>query len=324
MKWWELILTLLLSGCDNPVDMGPPTSPIAPTTTSVAPGPPRVDAPFTWQYYHGFTAFASGEPSQSESDVRMLFAVAMAHGWQTARKCSETEFWSGTAALPIMPRDLERLKWWLEIVATIPGAKVLLIGDCTLKGPVPEQEGRNWARQVAALASQYENVAMETHNEYRNCAGRGWGPYCPTRGDVREHVKIYRDAGIQHVTADVGICKGDSRELFDLARVGAAPADFHACREVPLGSGRPWDPNKRFLRELVAVNGMVLLSETVAWTDNSGICDGLRTCDKQRIRDFIRVCAEVDQENGGMGCKYTLHSQDLLAGLPPTWWPEAR
>ena len=303
---------------------GPP-----PPTTSVPPVnivPPRVDAPFDWGVYHGFTAFASGEPSQSEQDVRLLFGEAMANGWNTARKCSETQFWSGPG-FPTMPMDIERLKWWLDIVATIPGAQVLLIGDCTNKGPLPESEGRDWARAVGKLAAGYANVAIETHNEFKNCKHRGWGPHCPTKSDVAEHIRIYKNMGVEYVTVDEGVCKDDlekGRLGFGLFGLGAWPADFHPCREYPFGSGVPWDPNKRFLRELVDRNGMILLSETVAWTDNSGRCSGLRTCDEDRIQRYIDTCAEVDDENGGAGCKFTYHSQDLLAGLPPTWWPRAR
>lgn len=325
-----IIVVFILAAicCDNSaVDITGPGSGGPPTATTSVPfdiKPPRVDAPFDWGNYQGFTAFASGEPAHSEEDVRLLFGVAMADGWNTARKCSETEFWRGDVNYPIMPRDLERLKWWLDIVATIPGAQVLLIGDCTLKGPVPENEGRDWARAVGKLAAQYENVAIETHNEYRICGGRGWGPHCPDSGDVAAHIRIYRNAGIEFVTADEPICNPSSNELeFKLASDNAWPADFHPCRDWPRGTKKPWDPDKSLIRELVAHNGMILFSETVAWMDTSGDCKGLRTCDKDRIQSFIDDCAAVDNENGGMGCKYTFHSEALLAGLPPTWWPRA-
>ena len=325
-----VFIAAAIYACQESVITGPSGGGAPPPTTSTLPvdiRPPRVDAPFEWENYHGFTAFASGEPSHTEEDIRTLFGVAMANGWNTARKCSETEFWPGTAALPIMPRDLERLEWWLDIAATIPGAQVLLIGDCTLKGPVPEEDGREWARKVGKLAAKYENVAVETHNEYRNCGGRGWGPHCPRKSDVAEHIRIYRNKGVEFVTADQGICKPDlagDKLGFRLANAGAWPADFHPCRDWPIGSKEPWDPNKRFLREMVARNGMVLLSETVALMDTSGICDGLRTCDHDRIQRYVDACAQVDEEGGGAGCKFTFHSEALLAGLPPTWWPVAR
>src|SRR5574341_2252685 len=89
-----------------------PTDP--PSTTTAPPDPPpiapRVDAPFSWDTYHGFTAFALGHPGQTEQDVQGLFAEAMSHGWNTARICSETEFWSGDG-YPTKPRANTDLDW---------------------------------------------------------------------------------------------------------------------------------------------------------------------------------------------------------------------
>jgi hypothetical protein len=308
-----------------------------------------VDAPFSWGAFRGFTAFALGHEGQTEADITALYSVAMSRGWNTGRICAETENWDGDARYPKKMRDLARLRWTLDVIARIPGAQVLLIGDCTLKGPVPEPEKREWARQVAEVAMgrggdvvipAFQNVAIETHNEFDNCRGRGWGPHCPGKQDVRAHIEIYRGAGIQYVTADDSLCVGpDRRETyaFRLSNIGAWPADFHPCREV---RDEPWDPlregplsdqellqrygplavgDTHFLEQLVRYNGgTALLSETVAWMDDGSVCDGLRTCDQGRIQSYVDRCASVP------GCLFTYHSQYLLAGEIPTWWPEAR
>lgn len=295
-------------------------SPTGPTPGPVPVPPiehPRVDQPFNWDYYQGFTAFALGHPGQDETDIQALFSVAMSHGWNTARICSETEFW-GDEHYPSKPRDPERLWWLLDVISKIPGAQVLLIGDCTLKGPVPEAETRTWATQVGQVATQFRNVAIETHNEFDNCRGRGWGPHCPGKQDVSAHVAIYRHAGIQFVTADDSLCWGrdvPKTYQFRLANIGAMPADFHPCRDK---GSEPWDPGINFLEKIRQNNGDFVLSETVAWMDYSGNCSGLRTCDKDRINTFISNCAAVQ------GCHFTYHAEYLLAGESPTWWPEAR
>jgi len=328
---WVLFATLVWQACDG--DGGGPTTPDPPPPTTTIPPVepptmPRVDSPFSWQGFYGFTAFALGHPGQSENDVRRLFSEAMSYGWNTARICSETEFWDGSLYwLVSKPRDIERLKWLLDIIASIPGAQVLLIGDCTLKGPVTEEAGREWARSIGRLIreEEYQNIAIETHNEFDNCRNRGWGPHCPGKQDVAEHIRIYRNFGVEYVTADDRVCKPDLDKGvlgFRLANIGAYPADFHPCRTYPNG-GPPWDPNRRFLREMVAVNGMILLGETIAWGDD-GNCSGLRTCDQNRINTFIRQCNIVDNENGGDGCKYVFHTVNLLGGESPGWWAQAR
>jgi hypothetical protein len=294
-----------------------------------------------------------GEPNQTDDDVRATFAQAMSRGWNTARMCAELDFWEGSYQYPRKPRDIALLRWTLDTIARIPGAQVLLVGNCTLKGPVPEIETRLWAELVASVVAGYGvehdpygkvsptdrflNVAIETHNEFSNCAGRGWGPHCPGKQDVAEHIRIYRAAGIRYVTADDSLCKGDFTLVFRLFNVGATPADFHPCREV---NGQPWDPQRElglgigdmwldamdltFLRRVIDANrGEVLFSETVAYADFSGQCDGLRTCDKVRVQSFFDRCAAVSQE-AGRKCRPTFHSEAGLIGKDYTYFPEAR
>ena len=314
----SLVIALgIILACQDPIITSP-----TPTTTTTAPLPvehPRVDQPFSWDIYQGFTAFALGHPGQDEGNITGLFAEAMSHGWNTGRICAELENWDGNAAYPRKPRDPERLRWTLDIIARIPGAQVLLIGDCTLKGPVPELEKRAWAERVAQVAREFQNVAIETHNEFDNCDGRGWGPHCPSKQDVAAHIRIYRQAGIEYVTADDSLCYGPDvakTYQFRLANIGAWPADFHPCRDR---AHRPWDPSSSFLARVRDFNGEpFVLSETVAWSDSATDCDGLRTCDLNRINTYIAACALVP------GCKFTYHSEALLAGESPTWWPEAQ
>jgi hypothetical protein len=263
-----------------------------------------------------------GHEGQTEADVLNTVNVMQAHGWNTAQLCSELEHWDGTPEYPRKVRDVERLRWTLDILARIPGVQVELIGICTLKRQVPLPEQFEWAQQVAAVAREFRNVAIYTHNEFDNCAGRhDWGGSarnCAGKQDVAQHVRMYRQAGIQYVTADDSICRGPDEPKtyqFRLANIGAWPASFHPCREVGRG---PWDPSLEFLRRVRQYNGEFVLSENVAWMDYSGRCDGLRTCDQNRILNQIATCAAVED------CHYTLHSENLLAGLPPTWIPEAR
>jgi hypothetical protein len=319
-------------------DMIPPPSNTPPTTP---PPPVRVDEPFQWETFAGFTAFALGKPGQTEEDIRGLYADAMANGFNTGRICSENEFWDGSESyLPTKPRDAERLDWLLETIATIPGAQVLLIGDCTLKRQVPLDEALQWARDVARIASKYSNVAVETTNEFDNCRGReSWGgsaAYCPGKLAVREHIKVYRRAGIEFVTADDRLCAPDFPDQIDfrLANIGAWPSDFHACRTInergehpdghPGEVVEPWDPGRRQIRQLYERNGMVLFSETVALGDVTGSGTGLRTQDHDRIQTFINECDLVDEENGDLGCKFVFHSEALLGGEKPGWWPNSK
>jgi hypothetical protein len=277
-----------------------------------------VDASFSWDIYHGYTAFAL--LTRTDEEILALVKEALGHGWNTPRVCAETEFWGGDERYPRQPRDVDQLNHVLDLLARVPGVQVLLIGDCTLKGPVPELEKRAWAEQVARVAAQYKNVAIETHNEFDNCSGRGWGPHCPGKQDIRVHIDIYRHAGIQYITADDSLCYGKDEPKtyqFRLANIGASPADFHPCRWQE-HRNEPWDPSVEFLRNVERHNGMFVLSETVAWMDYSGTCDRLRTCDQDRINAYIAACAAVS------GCKFTFHSEALLAGEPPTFWPEAR
>jgi hypothetical protein len=277
----------------------------------------------------------------------------MAKNWNTFEICSETEFWDEGACTtyPRKPRDPERLKWTLDIIARIPGAQVALIGNCTLKRQIPldqqlkmiangtpvkslgvnvsDSEVSAWHNIVARVVTEndFKNVAIFTHNEFDNCAGRAdWGGRpgnCAGKEDVKQHIRDYRNAGIAVVTADDSFSwprPGDSEKLtyeFRLANIGAWPASFHPDREK---NGQPWDPSPHMLEQLARWNGTYILSETVALMDYSGRCDGLRTCNVVRVERFIANCAAVS--NGQ--CKFTLHGENNLAGIVGNEIPEAK
>ena len=316
-----LVVLAVFLACN---DFQTPTTPSAPQATTTVPmEKPRVDAPFSWDRYQGYIAFGLGHPGQTEEDVIAFAETMLGSGWNTPQVCSETEFWSGDG-YPTKPRDEARLRATLDVLARIPGVQVALVGNCTLKRQVPLSEQFQWAETVARVASEYKNVAIFTHNEFDNCAGRGdWGgraEWCAGKNEVAKHIQLYRGHGFAVVTADDSIgprVRGDSESKsfsFRLANIGASPASFHPQREH---RNLPWDPDVEFLRKIAQYNGDFVLSETVAWMDFSGRCDGLRTCDTQRIENYIANCAAVQE------CHFTLHGENLLMGEVPSWIPLA-
>jgi hypothetical protein len=310
-----------------------PTLPDVPNVPNVPnvpglPNPPplpRVDQPFDVDKYKGILAFGIGNPLQTEDDVRAFINAAMAKGWNTFQPCAETEFWDSPPQFPPGSRDPERLKWLLDIFASIPGAQVTLVGNCTLKRMIPLSEQLEWARVVAEIASEYQNVAIFAVNEFDNCRGRSdWGgnaANCPGKQDIAQLIRVYKDAGIAVVTSDdsfshpADASQGVDAYVFRLANVGAWPASFHPDRTR---GNAPWDPSLNMLNELGRRHGTYLLSETVAWADFSGNCSGLRTCDEQRIQDYVDRCAAA------IGCRFTYHCENCLMGTVPTFIPEAR
>jgi len=308
-----------------------------------------MDQQFSLDAYQGVIAFGLGHPGQSEEDVLAYVNALMTSGWNTFQVCSENEYWTDDPNLPNKPRDPERLKWTLDLLARVPGVQVALVGNCTLKRQVPLSEQFAWAQTVANVAKEFRNVAIFTHNEFDNCAGRsdwgGNGRWCAGKQDVRQHIDMYRAAGFQVITADDSICVGPEvpkTYQFRLANISAWPASFHPCRSV---RDEPWDPLRDgeeteasllkkygpigvlglneandlyFLQQMARYNGEFILSETVAWMDYSGRCNGLRTCDPNRIPALIDRCSRVPE------CHMTFHCENCLAGIVPTLIPQAR
>ena len=337
MKQLAIVLSgiIILACTDTPTAPdNPPEDPRCQWDSALSPGdgacrPPRVDAAYSLEARQGIIAFGLGHPLQNEEDVLAFVAAAMGAGRNTFQICSEAEWWDeGSRELPRKPRDLERLDWTLDILARVPGVQVELIGICTLKRQVPLAEQYAWAEEVAGLASKYANVAIFTHNEFDNCAGRAdWGGdrrFCAGKEEVKRHIAMYKRAGFGVVTADDSFTKDPARTRgmpqsqihgFRLANAGAWPASFHPDRER---KGVPWDPSLEDLQLLARYNGKFILSETVAWADWSGRCDGLRTCDQARIEAYRDSCAAVPE------CSWTFHCEACLAGEVPLWIPTAR
>ena len=154
----------------------------------------------------------------------------------------------------------------------------------------------------------YRNVAIEVVNEpwhYRHY-------YHSREGEVRALIREARNNTEHEIGADDHICRDNASYRHYLSGI-IDFASFHFCREI---NGQPWDPAKKHLKRLVNANGgLAVLSETVAWDDNGDQCDHfLRTCDKNRILDYERRCAEV------AGCKFVFHSEDGLAANVPFSW----
>lgn len=305
-----VLLAILLSpiSCDSSTVTGP--SPPPPTTTTTIPSIPRVDEWFTWGNFHGFSMFAGLR--LDEGEIRAAFGQSMAKGWETPRVCAETEFWPGTDDYPRIPRNLTLLRSFLETVATIQGAQVLLMANCTLKhGGLGWEEQRQWNTAVAEVAVDFKNVAIEVVNEpwhHLHFFFRKWGL-------VRQLIREAQAVGVLEVGADDHICK-DRALRHELLSTVNFPS-FHPCREV---NGNIWDPRAAYLERLVAANGgMAILTETVAWDDNGDQCDHfLRTCDKDRIQSYIYRC------NRTAGCGFTFHSEDgLAARVPYSYFPWA-
>lgn len=320
MKKLFLLAVFSLTSCkDTP---SKPDSP--PPPPEVIEPPPRVDQPFNLETYNGIIAFGLGHPGQSDEDILAFVNAAMGRGWNTLQICAETEFWSGPG-YPTKSRDPERLRYVLDLIARVPGAQVALVGNCTLKRQVPLSEQFAWAEQVAKVASQFQNIAIFTHNEFDSCRGRvDWGgsnEYCPGKQDIAAHIRMYKSYGFSVVTADDSVRPRNSADseaktfTFRLSNVGAHPASFHPDREK---NGQPWDPDVKYLTKLAKYNGLFIISEPVAWQDYSGRCNGLRTCNSDRIEKYISACAAVPE------CRWTFHCENCLAGEIPTWIPEAR
>jgi len=306
MKKLALALLLLLLSCDTPTLPTPPTIP-----DPQPPAPPqRVDAPFSWAAYRGDSAFAL--VGYDEGHIERIIREGLARGFNTPRVCAETEYWDDSGFLKRVPRDIQAVRRLLETAARIEGAQVLLVADCTLKGPVPIPEQKEWIREVARLVQreQYQNVAVQVWNESWNCRGRGWGDHCPSRGDVIDMIRTVRQHGIQYVGDDDHICIGEADVPHRVTGEATFYA-FHPCREV---NGKPWDPDVSFLRRMVAANpgAPVVLDETVAYSETE--CRGLRTCDKERIYRYRAAAREA-------GVPWTFHADYGLEAREFPWWP---
>lgn len=333
-----LAVIAVLWACNDSGPIGPTPTPPPDTTITVPVDPwlgPRVDSNFDWQGA-SFSAFATLDESHDDRQIYESTMLMLSHGINKRRMCAETEFWGGDWPYLKVMRNPERLRHVLDVIARIPGAQVIVVANCTLKGPVPIQEQHNWAWLVAktvagmtcnAHGSCYEqgdpfrNVGIEVINEMDQCRGRGWGPYCYGKNDVRLDIDMFHANGVQNVTSDDHICLGDSTYEFRFTNIQAWPADFHYCRETRQG---PWDPiqasqaldGDNFLDQVIRANGgFVYFGETVAFNELSDDCAGLRTCDIGRVQAHFDRCLVAHRGQ----CATNFHS---IAGLAGDGWIE--
>jgi hypothetical protein len=305
---WALMIMIACEG-STVTGPSPPTPGNPTTTTTIEPEPtrpPRVDRDFTWDGASGFSLFAGLRLNENEIDN--IFRQAQGARRNTARVCAETEFWDDSADYPRIPRNLELLDSFLDTVARIPGAQILLMSNCTLKhGGLNWETQRQWNASVAKVARKYSNIAIEVVNE-------PWHPYHffnHKEGLVRQLIReAHQHAPGLQVGADDEVCRDGNMTHALLNAVDFA--SFHPCRET---NGNAWDPSKGYLNRLVEANGSAVLSETVAWNDAGDRCDHfLRTCDRERIRTYERRCERQ------YGCVFFFHSEDGLAARVPFSW----
>lgn len=304
------VLLLSLLACDTPIITGPSDPPPPPPITDP---PPRVDELFDWNSYRGYSAF--GLLAHNDETILATIRYAKALGWNGPRICAELENWEDDYYYPRVPRRTNRLNEVLDLLAREPGVQVLLVGNCTLKGPATYEAQAEWNRTVANIAAQYKNIAYEVVNEYENCASE-WGPYCPGEREIERYIMEARAEGIQWVGADMGLSPGGARTS-PLWALGATFVSWHPARTH---HDLPWDPPDSLLAKVARLNrGTVYLTETVAFDDSSEQCDDpLRTCNLERVQNVISTCFSV------AGCNAVYHSLAGLRGEGYTWFPIIR
>lgn len=311
---WDLILIFCLvfvacplDDCDSAAGPSPPPDPVTTTTTSVPEGPPRVDQEFTWDWAAGFSLFAGLR--LEEHQIRSLFAQARNARRNTARVCAETEFWRGDESYPAIPRSAEKLRAFLDVVARIPGAQVLLINNCTLKHSSNFKMQEEWNIRASRVAGEFKNVAIEVVNE-------------PQRHldffHDKEHLvrQLIREARTHSGGLQIGADDSFHRSSTNLRHYLFSSVDFVSFHPARTSHDRPWDPNRADMREVKDANPgkQVVFSETVAWDDNGDNCSNwLRTCERERIINYERRCERE-------GIVFFFHSEDGLAARVPFSW----
>lgn len=297
-----LFLTCPLDTCNNS-----PTGPEEPPTTTTTPPepvqPPRVDQPFNWDNYVGFSAFAAVGNTPEENT--QLWQQNIAVGFPVGRVCGEVRSWD-QHGLRVVPAEIELLDTFLDTTARIPGAFVLLNCICNMKEDGATKSAmRLWVQQIANLVKEknYKHVALSPGNEL-------WHPASSIRGDeafMEELLLILRDTG-QPITMDWNAYKRQDGSL----RV-QYPEKFRRLGAYP--NLHPWrspDPNRREIAEMVTQNGgRVLISEPTCYSETRD--DGACTNDRARIK--LYACRAKREH-----ALWTFHSDFGLESYVPYPW----
>jgi hypothetical protein len=308
MMFALLFVACPMDNCDSMAGPDPEPPPVTTTTTIEEPDiPPRVDQEFTWDGASGFSLFAGLR--LDEQEIRTIFVQAHNARRNTARVCAETEFWPDNENYPAVPRSVETLRFFLDTVARIPGAQVLLINNCTLKHSSNFKMQEEWNIKASQVAGEFKNVAIEVVNE-------------PQRHldyfHDKEHLvrQLIRDARRHSGGLQVGADDSFHRSSTNLRHYLLSSVDFASFHPARTSNNQPWDPNRAYLRNVKEANPgkQIVLSETVGWDDNGDQCTNwLRTCERERIIYYERRCERE-------GIIFFFHSEDGLAARVPFSW----
>lgn len=301
-----MLVACPMDDCDSPAAPTPEPPPTTATTTIPA-KPPRVDQEFAFEGNIGFSLFAGARAEESE--IRQVFSIAQSRmgGAPFARVCGELQAWPNER--PWLPRGVtarpfdstapayKELENFLAITATIEGAQVLLVPICNLKedGTSP-QNRKKWVRSICALASTYENVAIEVVNEWKH-----------PRSSIteREIINLIEACRAEAPHTLIGTDDNFTPDNITYNRAIRAHVDFISAHPY-----RNPDPTRREIRRMVAKNGPIVLSETTCYDGEHRKDGGLVTQDRNQILRYMNNCTP-DEE-----CVFTFHS---LWGLG---WPE--
>jgi len=313
-----MVMVFALSNCD----VDPPTRPTPTPPPAPAPGPPSppLAAQFAWDDAVGFTAFSA--TMGSEGEVRALWHRALANGFNTARVCAEVQTWGFTGYLPDgepaeSEENIENLRRWLKVTASIPGAQTLLMPVCTMKEDgTPLTNVTSWVRFVAKEAAKYPNVAIEVVNEV-------WKTDSSLRS-TEIKIQLLREARASCPQCPLGMDDKFNRPSDVYPRKLRRFVDFpsaHLWRDPP-------NPGPRVFRRMVQNNGgLLVFSETVPFGDADDRArypsisgrNPNHIADRNRVINLLKSCYSVP------GCVLFLHGFRHLgypdgASLP--WFPK--
>jgi hypothetical protein len=291
---------------------------------------PRVDIPFSFDAGTGSTLFAGARADEAQIWQEVTRAQSRLGMGTWFRVCAEVQSWPG-GDRPWLPRGVTarpfdstapaytQLHNFLDVMATIPGAQVLLMPICNLKedGTSPANR-RKWVETVARLADGYENTALEVANEFVHPNSN------ISEGEMVTLISTARRNFRGLIGTDDGIRRGNLR--YNGALRGLVDfVSFHPCRtdnSHPDGLDCNWrgggqNPSPADLREIAEKNGPYILTETTGFDDFNrpgGCC----TSNRDSIIEYKRACGAIAD------CTFLYHCVGNL-GWPETscsWYPE--